>query len=262
MIASVSSLLLRPVFEFLLKPNIRYRYLPKLHELITYSRKEEMLHTCLEYVSLAEIQGDYLEFGVWKGRSLISAYHLSRRFDGLSQMRFFGFDSFKGIPPLTENGFESEEFPPGTFRASIEETTRYLEEAKVDIARVSLVEGWYSDVLNAATRRNLSLKAAAVVYVDCNVYESAALVLDFIEPHLVDGSVIIFDDWYCFKNNSDRGEQKAFTEWLARNPHIQATPYKEFGWDGKSFLINHLPLKAVHASDPHQAADEMLSAER
>jgi PAS domain S-box-containing protein len=169
---------------------------------------------------------------------MIAAYHLSRRFDSLSEMRFYGFDSFQGIPTLTVNTSEAKEFPPGTFSASLAQVRRNLVEADVDMNRVELIPGWYSDTLNQETRTRLPLRAAAVVTVDCDVFESTVSVLDFVEPYLTDGSIVIFDDWYCFTNRDDLGEQKALREWLGRNHHLRATPYKEFGWDGKAFIVN------------------------
>ena len=35
------------------------------------------------------------------------------------------------------------------------------------------------------------------------------------------GSVIIFDDWYNFKSDPNKGEQKACKEWLQKNSHIK-----------------------------------------
>jgi hypothetical protein len=106
--------------------------------------------------------------------------------------------------------------------------------------RVGLIPGWYADTLNDTTRVSLELTRAALVNVDCDVFESTVSVLDFIEPHLADGSVVIFDDWYCFANREHLGQQKALRDWLVRNSHLRATPYKEFGWDGKAFIINRV----------------------
>jgi O-methyltransferase len=48
-----------------------------------------------------------------------------------------------------------------------------------------------------------------VIWVDCDLYESTVPVLDFITEYIQDGTVIIFDDWYSFRADPDRGEQKA-----------------------------------------------------
>lgn len=237
--------IVRPIINYLNKPAVRHKYLPKILELVQYSRKEAMLATCLEYAHLAEVRGDYLEFGMWRGGSMIAAYHHSKRFGSLSDIKFYGFDSFQGIPSLTVNKSEAKEFPPGAFSAGLAEVRRNLVDADVDMGRVELIPGWYSDTLNHETGTKLSLRAAAVVNVDCDVYESTVSVLAFVEPYLVDGSIIIFDDWYCFANREELGEQKAFNEWLERNPRLKATPYKEFGWDGKAFIINRLSAERV-----------------
>jgi O-methyltransferase len=237
-------------FQKMKNPVFRYRYLPKLQELTTFNRKEEMLYTCLEYAHLAEVKGDYLEFGMWKGGSMIAAYHLAKRFDSLRDMRFYGFDSFQGMPSVTLNQTEADAFPPGTFAAGLDEVRQNLIAAKVNMSRVELIPGWYSDTLNVATQQRLPLRAAAVVNIDCDVYESTVAVLAFIEHYLVDGSVLIFDDWYCFANRADLGEQKAFSEWLALNQHLRVTPYKEFGWDGRAFIINRLGARSLKSAAP------------
>lgn len=251
----VVHLLARRTIDFLLKPKIRYKYLPRVDEVISFNRKERMLWTCFEYAAMTGVEGDYFEFGVWKGGSLIAAYHISRQFEGLSQMRFYGFDSFEGIPVLSRNKSEAEVFPPGMFQSGgVEQVRRNLNEAKVDLTRIDLIEGWYADTLNCKTREKLPIRYAAVVNIDCDVYESTIPVLDFIEPHLIDGSIVIFDDWYCFGNRSEQGQQKALREWLERNRGIRVTPYKEFGWDGKAFIINR-------SSSPHRPKADFSSSD-
>ena len=232
--------IINSIANYLMRPGVRYKYLPRLHEVTSYNRKEQILYTCFEYAHLAEVKGDYLEFGMWKGGSMIAAYHLSQRFPGLSNLTFYGFDSFEGIPSLKSNESEADYFPPGMFRASLEEVKRNLRNAKLDMDRVVLTAGWYAETLNQKTKERLPLKTAAIVYIDCDVYESTVPVLDFVESYLADGSVLIFDDWYCFRNKDELGQQKAFREWLERNRQLKATPYKEFGWDGKAFIINRL----------------------
>jgi O-methyltransferase len=239
----------RPIINCLNKPAVRHKYLPKIQELVQYSRKEAMLSACLEYVHWAEVKGDYLEFGMWKGGSMIAAYHLSKRFGSLSDMKFYGFDSFQGIPTLNVNKSEAKAFPPGIFSAGLLEVRNNLVHADVDMSRVELIPGWYSDTLNHETEEKLGLRAAAIVNVDCDVYESTVPVLTFVEPYLVDGSIVIFDDWYCFANREELGEQKAFKEWLERNGQLRATPYKEYGWDGKAFIINRLSAEESDGKD-------------
>jgi hypothetical protein len=232
--------LVHAVCSFLLAPAIRYRYLPRLNDLLSYDRKEAMLDTCFQYLDITCVKGDYAEFGLWKGKNLVRAYHLASRHSTLNNMRFIGFDSFEGIPVLTENQAEAKDFPPGIFAGSYEEVEQTLKAGRVDPDRRVLVKGWFADTLTATTREKVQLKSVAIAYVDCDVYESTVPILNFLGACLADGGVIVFDDWYCFGNDENKGQQKAFAEWLERNPQWKPTAFKEFGGDGKAFIMNRV----------------------
>jgi hypothetical protein len=51
-------------------------------------------------------------------------------------------------------------------------------------------------------------------------------------------TVLIFDDWFAYKGRLDRGEAKAFREWLDANPSIQATEYHKSGRTMNSFIMH------------------------
>ena len=57
------------------------------------------------------------------------------------------------------------------------------------------------------------------------MYESTIVVLDFVTDLLVQGSILVFDDWFYNQGRKDRGEQKAFYEWAARNPQLELIEY-------------------------------------
>jgi hypothetical protein len=73
--------------------------------------------------------------------------------------------------------------------------------------------------------------------VDCDLYESTVAVLDFITDYLQDGSILIFDAWFCFRANPNRGEHRAFQEWLKKNPQITARQYQKYALYGNSFIV-------------------------
>ena len=155
-------------------------------------------------------KGDYLEFGVYRGDSFIKAYKLAITY-GFTNMRFFAFDSFQGLPG-NEGHFRRGDyaFPKQLFH-------RMIDKAGVDVSRVITVEGWFSDSLQESVKTQYALKTAAIIHVDCDLYESAREVLRFIEDVVHIGTILIFDDWYSFSsvdgNSEVRGEEKAFTEW-------------------------------------------------
>lgn len=192
----------------------------------------------MEFATHSRLQGDYLEFGVNRGGSFVSAYYFAKR-SNLQAMKFYAFDSFEGLPEISgidADGFSH--FSKGSFACDIEEFKGILGEKGVDLSRVQLIPGWYNESLNRQTKEQLPLKTAAVIWVDCDLYESTVPVLDFITDYVQDGTVLIFDDWFCFRGAPDRGERKAFSEWLERNPDLTATEFHKFDWGGNSFILH------------------------
>jgi hypothetical protein len=110
---------------------------------------------------------------------------------------------------------------------------------RVPLNRVEIVSGWFNETLNEETLRKYRLKHAAIVHIDSDLYESAKLALTFLKPLLVDGTIIIFDNWYNFKGNPNLGEQRAFKEWLDENPNWIATQYQKEGVWRNSFILNN-----------------------
>ena len=205
-----------------------------------------------------KIKGDYLEFGVYSGASFSSAFNtVKNAFESLwnpsewntekdclerrkiwAEMRFFAFDSFQGLPKPTGIDSLSNDFTEGKYSNSEDNFKNYIASMGVPLDRVKIISGWFNEILNDKTIKKYDLKHASIIHIDSDLYESAKAVLNFIKPLLVDGTVIIFDDWYHFKGNPDLGEQKAFKDWLDANPEWIATQYQKEGPWRNSFILN------------------------
>ena len=81
------------------------------------------------------------------------------------------------------------------------------------------------------------LPKIGVLHVDVDLYSSSCQVLKFIKPLLCKGSVILFDDWYCFPVGMYEGEAKAFNEFLEENRNIKVEEWKNYSTFGKSFFV-------------------------
>ncbi len=209
----------------------------KFRKLFIYTPREEFIKEAMEYVAITRLEGDYLEFGVFQGRTFVPAYHFAQRND-LKNMRFYGFDSFEGLPAITGND-EGGEFREGQYSLSLNHFTKLISNRGVRLDKINLVKGWYDEVLNGDTKKHLSIKNAALIFIDCDLYESTVPVLNFITDYLQSGTIIAFDDWYCFRGSPEKGEQKAFKEWLHRNSSFEALEFHKFGWNGNSFVLHH-----------------------
>ncbi len=84
----------------------------------------------------------------------------------------------------------------------------------------------------------MQFNKVAVAMIHCDLYESAVPVLEFLTEFVQDGTVLIFDDWNCYRSNPNRGEQRAFKEWLDKNPNVKAAPFLGYNWHGQAFILN------------------------
>jgi O-methyltransferase len=198
---------------------------------------QSVLDNALGIQMVNQVEGDYLEFGIFRGDRLTQAYesavflanYVNARKDpylakmsakNLEQMRFFGFDSFEGLPKANEIDIakgQEEWIGEGGFNAGLDEVKKLLPKKGLQSGRIQLVKGWFNESLTPENKQKLGLQAAAIVYIDSDYYESAVPALEFVTDLLVDGSILIFDDWFLFKGRRDRGEQRAFYEWKERH---------------------------------------------
>jgi hypothetical protein len=218
----------------------------------SYIGRHGCLNAAMSFVTWNQVEGDYLEFGVWKGDSFTAAYHalhynrrrhLTLGYDSPEYRRwkdnpprFLAFDSFEGIPDGP--GERHVDYQAGAYRCSEERFRSNLKKRGVDLGEVITVRGLYDRTLNGDTKARLGLRKAAVVMIDCDLYESTVPVLDFITDLVAQGTIIIFDDWFRFRGSPGHGEQRACREWLERNPHLELIEYWREGPQAVSFLVN------------------------
>jgi len=126
----------------------------------------------------------------------------------------------------------------GKFTASAEAFAGALRNRNVMMSKVCVVPGWFEDTCTSTTTQDFQMKEAAIVHIDCDLYESAKTVLRFITPLLVEGTVLNFDDWFCFRGNPSLGEQRAFREWSLTMADWTFTEYQKEGPFCNSFIAN------------------------
>jgi O-methyltransferase len=190
----------------------------------------------------AESVGDYLEFGVYTGTSLLCMDRATQGL-GLTQMRLFGFDSFEGLPPAAEN--EAGSWTAGDMKSNREFVLSRLADHDVEMERVFLVQGWFEETLDEKLSRHFGLTKASVIMIDCDLYSSAKTALTFVAPLILDHTFIFFDDWNTFGlAEKGLGERQAFDEFLAANSDLKAQEFGSYFEDAKVFLVSRQPGSA------------------
>jgi O-methyltransferase len=199
--------------------------------------------------------GDYLEFGVYVGTSLLCMHRASRAV-GLPSLRLFGFDSFQGLPEETAEEPELR-FKPGWFRAGYGVVREHLTRSGIDWDRTVLVPGWYEDTLRPDLAEQLGIEKAGIIMIDCDIYSSARTALSFCAPLIRDRAVIFFDDWPGDGSEArGLGERRAFEELLADDPDLAAEELQPYGPKGRVFLVTRTDLSTPTGSRRTIAADE------
>jgi O-methyltransferase len=205
-----------------------------------------------------KVEGDYLEFGVFAGASFINAYyilrdvfiqhqklHAGRTKDDAAKikriwdnMRFFAFDSFQGLPEPNGVDKKTNSFSVGKYTYTEKAFHENLIKKNVPLKKVVTIAGWFEETCTVETIKKFGMKKASIIHVDCDLYESAKTALEFVKPLLTDGTIIIFDDWYCFRGNPNLGEQRAFNEWKATMKDWIFTEYQKEGPWRNSFIAS------------------------
>ena len=195
-----------------------------------------MLDLAARFVHVSKVSGAYVEFGVFRGFTFSSAYKSFQRHNSpISHM--WAFDSFEGMPAPrgVDDGAGSFQ-KAGQFSCSEEDFVGQLDGYRVPRSSYTVVPGWFNETLTPDLAKQIG--PAAVVWVDCDLYESTVPVLEFVRPLIQDGTLIVFDDYYCFAGRADLGERRALEEFLAANPDLALIDYAKYGSTGQAFIVN------------------------
>lgn len=174
---------------------------------------------CLRVAKAANLRGGYYEFGLYRGYTFWFAQRAADAL-GLAATGFHGFDSFEGLPEVAGIDASTREFATGDYACSRSEVERFLERWGFDWSRGDLTAGPFSALDPSAP----PAEPACVVLVDCDLYASTVPVLAYLAPRLQDGTILLFDDWNCFGGDPQRGERKAFAEFVADHPEWTPEP--------------------------------------
>jgi O-methyltransferase len=183
-------------------------------------------------VETADALGDYLEFGVSRGTSMACVHRVVTEF-GLDRMRLIGFDSFQGMPPEAAE----EGWAPGAYASTVGATRRYLQDNDVDLDRVTLIKGWFSDSLTEATKAQLGLRKASLIMLDCDTYQATREALAFCLPFVRDRAIVIFDDWGSRADIGEIGQREAYQECIEAPGLFTAEPLPGYIPQSRVFLL-------------------------
>lgn len=152
--------------------------------------REEMY----QYVHESCVNGeamDYLEFGVFQGDSIRCWAGMNKHADS----RFYGFDSFEGLPERWQEG-------KGEGHFDVKGATPHI-----DDPRVKFVKGWFAETIPHFARE-FAASHRLVMHLDADLYSSTMLPLLYFGPLMSKSTLLIFDEFYDREH-----EFKALMDW-------------------------------------------------
>ena len=167
----------------------------KMPEVLYFMDRLHLLAYAVERISIPSL---VLEFGVFQGKSI-------RIIAARTNRPVHGFDSFEGLP----EDWVGNKSPRGAFSTG--------GELPSVPKHVTLHEGTFEETLPKFLREKS--EDVALAHIDCDLYSSAKTVLENIAPHLREGTVLVFDDYFNFPGWRNH-EYRAFQE-LVQNKGIR-----------------------------------------
>ena len=184
--------------ETRLRNSLRRRAVAKIYDPhpapVSFRLRERLSHL---FPHVAETIGadkplTYLEFGVWKGASMRRIMELFTS----PQARFFGFDSFEGLPeawgPMAQGHFSTEGKLPN-----------------INDSRAKFVKGYFQNTLPEFTK-GFDFKQPLLVHFDADLYSATLFLLTSLW-HLVPEYYFLFDEF-------PRDEATAFYDFTLSYP--------------------------------------------
>ena len=157
----------------------------------------------------------------------------------LPNATIYGFDSFQGLP---------EDWDIGSGRKAPKEAFDMRGGLPNVMSNVKLVKGFYNDTLAPWLATHAG--SVRLLHLDCDLYSSSVTVLETLEPRIVPGSIIVFDELINYPEFETHVMRALLgfmastrrcidvvgtpARWVAMNGHQAAEKYENAGGEGKA----------------------------
>lgn len=197
------------------------------------AHRKEFMRRAFRCLAFNGIGGDYAEFGCWGATTFRLAWAAAKVAE--HPAHFWAFDSFAGLPNTGEPSDAHPQWIPGTMATPVEAFRRICTNGGIPADAFTVVAGFYETSLRADMDGPRPTHVS-LAYIDCDLYSSTQEVLTFLQSRLQPGSILAFDDYYCYSPDGPSGERLAAAEHF-RDGDWQLVPYVQFGWHGMSFVV-------------------------
>ena len=203
---------------------------------------------CFEFLKKNYVRGEIVEFGTFNGYTARLLAKNIRRFHMSFPLHLFG--SFEGLPEISSKPdldcYEVKDLRvwckasmtalPGAEKNIFRALLKFLPKERLKIHK-----GFFADTLLKSHFKN----KLALVHVDCDLYQSAYDVLIRLVEWklLLDGSILLCDDYNSSRGNPNFGEGKAIAEVFNEHAGYSLSHFITYGWHGAGFIVHDKSVK-------------------
>lgn len=228
-------------FEFL--QSLASKFISTINPAVIHNLEKYYVLKKVHYLAAIEnLEGDYLEFGVFTGSSFCHSIRCYKSckylYKSAHEMKFMGFDSFSGFGTLEGSDIHSF-YTDQNFQTEKNRVEKRVSKVKGALD-ATLVEGFFKDTLDKVPRY-YSIDSAAIVFIDSDTYESSRDALRFCETIVKEGTFIILDDFFSYRGSSSKGVKRAFDEFV-KQMNCEVRDVYTYGMGGKVFVIDRINL--------------------
>lgn len=160
------------------------------------------------YKTIINIPGDILEFGVFKGASLLRFAQFRDILETSYSRKIVGFDAFGEFPLPLDNTADQHFIEKFTEEAGcgipVDDLQFFIDNK--GIANIDLVKGNILATLPSYLEKHPQLRIS-LLHIDVDVYEPTRFILDRLYDRVVSGGIIIFDDYATVAGETDAVDQ-------------------------------------------------------
>lgn len=174
------------------------------------------------YKKIIHLPGEVLEFGVYKGASIMRLLAFRNLLETNYSRKIIGFDVFGKFPDKLElendRKFVQKFEEAGGYGISKEELEQHI--LHKGYTNFELVKGDIFETLPLFLEKNPALRIS-LLHIDVDVYEPTKFILELLWDRVVKGGILMLDDYGTIE-----GETKAVDEFMKSQPlKLEKLPY-------------------------------------
>ena len=180
------------------------------------SRLGKLIYQYEIYKLIKDLPGDVLEFGVFKGNSLIRFLTFRSIIENNFSRKVYGFDTFKEFPTQKRKNDKKlkKEFTADAGKPIRKNILKSILDKK-KFENFELVEGDVLKSLNKFLKNNPNLKIS-LLHLDMDVFNATNFVINKLKDRIVKNGIILIDDY-----GTVEGATKVIDNFLQKNKKLE-----------------------------------------